>query len=208
MFFSVLLPFYMLVGRVARRMALVVAVICLLLIVSDRSTAENFLPVFMLGVLLAYNRELVTGWWGRLVPAGRVLVWIAAVGLLLEGLWGPGFDNQGGVGSMLQTAGCVVLVLLAMCSRPFAQGLDVRAVRWLGRRSFSLYLVHEPLIVSIAMLTGSWGLVLLIGLPGSLLLAEVFYRLVEYPSHRLSRAVRSVGAAGNQVLPSAGGTGP
>ena len=66
---------------------------------------------------------------------------------------------------------------------------QVRVVRWLGKISFSLYLVHEPIVVSMTLLVGPapFLLVLILALPASLLVAAAFYRLIEVPALRLSR---------------------
>lgn len=65
-----------------------------------------------------------------------------------------------------------------------------RPIEWIGTRSFSLYLVHEPLLVSLGFLLRitrlSWWFVLL-GLGACLAATEVFYRAVEVPSMRIGR---------------------
>jgi peptidoglycan/LPS O-acetylase OafA/YrhL len=69
---------------------------------------------------------------------------------------------------------------------------EANATQWLGTRSFSLYLVHEPIVVSIALLLGGRPnpfLMLALALPASLLGSDLFYRAVEGPSHRASQAV-------------------
>jgi peptidoglycan/LPS O-acetylase OafA/YrhL len=61
---------------------------------------------------------------------------------------------------------------------------------WLGKRSFSLYLVHEPIVVTVAYLLGgrpSLWMELGLAIPLSLLAAEVFGRFVEQPSLHLAR---------------------
>jgi len=54
-----------------------------------------------------------------------------------------------------------------------------------------LYLVHEPIVVSVAMATAASNplLVLAISAPVSLLVAAAFYRVVEYPAHLLSKKI-------------------
>ena len=61
-------------------------------------------------------------------------------------------------------------------------------LKWLGSRSFSLYLVHEPVVVSVATTLGTSNpiAVLLISLPLALAVAEGFFRLVESASPRLA----------------------
>lgn len=153
------------------------------------------LPLFALGCVLAAGRDrlaAVTARWGRGTWAA---VLVAAV-LLTTSYWlldlgGARADVPVAVVALtrvLQAAGAGLLVVAAL--GPLARPLSHRAVRWLGTRSFSLYLVHEPVVVAVGYLTG-WTspAVLLLTVPVSLLLAEAFFRAVERPSHRLSRAV-------------------
>ncbi|MCG7284901.1 acyltransferase [Cellulomonas sp. ACRRI] len=153
------------------------------------------LPLFALGCVLAAGRDrlaAVTARWGRGTWAGVLL---AAV-LLTTSYWlldlaGARADVPTAVVALtrvLQAAGAGLLVVAAL--GPLARPLSHPAVRWLGTRSFSLYLVHEPVVVAVGYLTG-WTspAVLLLTVPVSLLLAEAFFRAVERPSHRLSRTV-------------------
>jgi peptidoglycan/LPS O-acetylase OafA/YrhL len=67
---------------------------------------------------------------------------------------------------------------------------------WLGKISFSLYLVQAPVIATLAFGLGDrwWPLIAALGIPACLLAAWAFWAGVERPSHRLSRWVgRRVG---------------
>ena len=64
-------------------------------------------------------------------------------------------------------------------------------MRWAGSRSFSLYLVHEPIVVASAFALGgtaSVALLAAIAVPVSLVAADGFFRVAERPIHRWSRA--------------------
>jgi len=153
------------------------------------------LPLFALGCVLAAGRDRVaevTGRWGRAAWAGLLAVAV----LLTTSYWlldlgGDREDLPAAVVALtrvLQATGAGLLVVAAL--GPPARPLRHPAVRWLGTRSFSLYLVHEPVVVAVGYLTG-WTspAVLLPTVPVSLLLAEGFFRAVERPSHRLARGV-------------------
>lgn len=106
---------------------------------------------------------------------------------------------------VLQVAGAGRLILAALgcLDRPLRRP----AVQWLGTRSFSLYLVHEPVVVAVGYLTG-WTspAVLLLTVPVSLGLAEVVFRIVERPAHRLARRAGSMVERRDRVA--VGGTDP
>ena len=96
-----------------------------------------------------------------------------------------------GILGLTRILGALGLVAVALFWEPACRVLLLRPLQWLGSRSFSLYLVHYPVIVLIgaALLAGHPGPYMLLALVGALVAAEGFYRLIERPSHRLSRRV-------------------
>ena len=102
--------------------------------------------------------------------------------------------GKGVLGLLPTLVGVCLVVWLFGCTGAAGAFGTTGAMRWLGRRSFSLYLVHEPIVVTVAYLLGATrnaALVLVTGLPVSLLVAEVFGRVCEVPSHRLAQRVGS-----------------
>lgn len=188
--FSLLLPLYLWLGMRWRR-GLPVKVIALLVAMEVGEQTGHvwlrYLPIFAFGVLLAVERDRLRRLGCRLTRRGFVLVLVVAL-LLLDASW---LTRLGYYVVPAVVVGAVVLVALFVVW-PSAISLgEKRLVQWLGRISFSLYLVHEPIVVSVAFLlhtTNPW-LVVSISLPVSLLLAAGFYRAVELPAHRLSRTV-------------------
>jgi len=85
----------------------------------------------------------------------------------------------------------------------------VRMVSWLGRISFSLFLVHFPVLVLVGTLwarfgwaspaAGATGLLVAYGL--SLLVADLFHGFVERPAGRLGRGKPRAGADGRALRP-------
>ena len=97
-----------------------------------------------------------------------------------------------GILGLTRILGALGVVAVALFWEPACRFLMLKPLQWLGSRSFSLYLVHFPVLVIIGalLLTGrSSGLYTPIALAGALAAAEVFYRVVERPSHRLSQGV-------------------
>ncbi|HEX3373232.1 MAG TPA: acyltransferase [Edaphobacter sp.] len=87
-------------------------------------------------------------------------------------------------------AGAAALLVFAMNSRPFHTFLTTRPVHHLGQISYSLYLVHgTTLFVLIHTFLGrvSMSRLLLIYLFATLLIAEIFHRLIEHPAMLLGR---------------------
>jgi peptidoglycan/LPS O-acetylase OafA/YrhL len=205
--FSLALPAFVLLGAVARRWWPVKAVLLLAAVgvgAARGIPALEYLPMFGLGTLLAYEgsrlrpgpalRERLRPWHGWALLAVALLLLNASWTLLAVARHVPGgwLNALGGTARAAEVVGAVLVVALVARWDGLA-GLGRGPGRWLGQRSYSLYLVHEPLIVSTAFLLGAATpnpvLMLLIAVPGSLALAAVFHRYVEGPSHQLSRAV-------------------
>jgi peptidoglycan/LPS O-acetylase OafA/YrhL len=199
--FSLLLPLYLLGGRMAPRSLLIKTALLLVAIGTARALwigSAFFLLMFALGVVLAFHLSSMhrAATW---VSRGGRFAW-GGLGLLFVLLFtsrtmalgaGPLDDVQRGVLRGMQMGGVVLLVFLAL-HWPWLRALLQRpAVQWLGVRSFSLYLVHEPVVITIGVLVPGVGVLgwLVLGVPASLLLAHVFYRVVEAPAHRLSQCV-------------------
>ena len=214
LWFSLLLPAYLLVARsrpVSRypsapgrgRLIWPAAVVagCFVLVAAGLRTGApwlQFLPIFMLGVVLAYRRDEVRDFFEtqRRRRAWCLPVLLVAALLLATarytalGLFGPASPLVL-LASVASVAGAALIVVVVLAWPSLDALLQRRWCRYLGERSFSLYLVHMPILTALtsALGTDRFWLLFALGLAASLLVAELFYRLVERPAHRLSRRV-------------------
>ncbi|MGK9146612.1 acyltransferase [Plantibacter flavus] len=195
--FTLLLPIAVLLAVLLRRWAVPLAVLMSITMVLGRVAgldAAVYLPAFFIGTLIAVRLDELRDWaaarprrltWALLTTGSALLLvasWlsrpIVAPGSTLgQALWG------------VSGVGAAGLIVVAICSPLARRLLEVRPILWLGRVSFSLYLVHAPILASLAFAVGDerWWLVGVIGVPLSLVVAALFYRAVEHPSHRLAR---------------------
>jgi peptidoglycan/LPS O-acetylase OafA/YrhL len=203
MWFSLLLPVGVILAVATRRWTL--AWVALMLAVSTTgyllgSEPLMYLPAFGLGALLAANYESLqvrsarlsrirggSVLWGLIAAAGPVLLisyWM--VRPLLTAPW-----NE--LTLALRVPGAFLIVATVALWPPVQRMLSGRTLAWLGRISFSLYLVHFPIVVTFGQLFGPahwyWGA--LVSVPLSVLLAQLMYRWVELPAQTLA------GKAGN-----------
>ena len=147
----------------------------------------SYVIYFILGVLLAVHRSEVCAWLERAPLSTRALLW-ASVYLLFNARWltpwaSPFADIANGVGAVL-------LIAMVLTSPTAERFLTVRPALWLGAISYSLYLVHVPVLMAMVhVLEGPLPLVaILVLVPlASLVIAQAFHLLVEHPLTELGR---------------------
>lgn len=188
--FSLLLPLY--IAAVLRiRRTWVPALVGLFLVISAGNMMYTALPIYMamfgLGVLMAARRDVLEKWGRKLTFLGGAGLLVASIFLLCSRWLLPQLPL---VIAMASIGGALLLFVFIAWQPTIALGNN-SLVHWLGVRSFSLYLIHEPIIVSItfALRSSSPVQVALFAVPLSLLATEVFFRLVEQPSQRLAGVV-------------------
>jgi len=161
------------------------------------------------GIALAFAVERMpdAAWMrSRRAQAGTVLAGTLGLGLIVWAAVLP--DTHGPAtfpGALLLASGGSVLAILAgiLPGSPFGRALDVAPLRWLGDRSYGVYLWHWPVLVLITAAAGGsssdavartgWPLGVL-ALAVTLVAASLSYRFVEQPLRRFGfrRSLRAV----------------
>jgi peptidoglycan/LPS O-acetylase OafA/YrhL len=207
--FSVLLPLFVAIAIVTKRWwAIAIGVAFSIAIVGDFThiDALRYLPAFFVGTVMAVRLDAIREWSARRQKRPRARLWSAGLVtvslLLVIAAWlalpiAPSGSVAATLLGELALLGAAGLVLAAIGAPPMRRVLEFRGTQWLGRVSFSLYLVHVPIIATLAFLFGdaNWWLVALLTVPIALLVAWGFHHAVERPSHRLARATSRVVAA-------------
>jgi peptidoglycan/LPS O-acetylase OafA/YrhL len=204
MLFSLLLPALLVIPLLtAKRVGLAAAVAGAALLVvavgvSHQSWGQpsgflQYMPVFVLGTLFAFHHERFRRRDGS-HPRSFVTATtgVAAVGLLTVGYWteGRGMASASWPQEIGIVVGALLALWLALNSPALIRLFETRVGQWLGSRSFSLYLVHYPIVAALAFAYGGrphgW-LLLLTAVPAALVGAELFWRAVEHPATSLAR---------------------
>ena len=142
------------------------------------ATTAYYAPTFFGGILLAKYRTALP----ELIRQYGALLWGAAALFIAIGAFR---DPWFGVAAIL-------IVALVPNTPAVVRAFAWRPIRWLGRVSYSLYLVHLVILVGLFRTTGSPQLAALLVFPVSFAAAELFYRFIEVPSNALGKRLTPV----------------
>ncbi|MEU2204786.1 acyltransferase family protein [Microbacterium oleivorans] len=155
----------------------------------------------LLGVALAFLRPAERRGGVPAVVGGAAIAGVVALAFVTPG---DGIETFPG---LLVAASVLTVVAIAAAVRTgsrLGRALDVAPLRWIGERSFGIYLWHWPLVVILTVATTRSSPdvavpveVALLTLALTLVAAEVSFRFIEQPVRRLGfrASLRSVGRA-------------
>ncbi len=124
----------------------------------------------------------------RQIQAGAALGLLAAGLLVFQGHWSRDLFTQ----DLLVSLGSAMIVVAALAAGPLQRVLQWAPLLWLGRVSYSLYLVHVPLLFVAVILLHEYVplAVILVGVVlASLVVAWLFNDFVAEPSARLGKSL-------------------
>jgi peptidoglycan/LPS O-acetylase OafA/YrhL len=141
-----------------------------------------YAPLFVIGILMRHHfkalRQYLDRFSRRLTIAGGLAVMAGAAWLASH------WEEEKII------AGMVLIMLACVCVPDLGRAFSIKPLAWLGRISYSLYLVHLPVLGAVFHLfygKANNYLLALAVLVISLLMAETVYRLAEAPSIQLGR---------------------
>lgn len=164
----------------------------------DRSVLR-FLFLFAGGAALAHDRERYFAVLRAVGPGARIAVAVCSIGLL-------SFHHTDALGIPAMVGGLLLVAVIA-CEGPEMKWMDKGALLFLGQISYSLYLVHMPIILGCAHLSAGFiplPASLLIAVLTSLIVASAFWRWVEHPSILYGQRLGS-GSNGHRALAATAG---
>lgn len=190
--FSLLLPALLLLPFRSAAVKLALAVLCFVSLRYGQNHTTLELPPFVLGMLLAFEYKTIERV-GRVLHGrspGRRALKIAMCGVCVCALTADWWIPDSSVGPPLVALGACLAMLCALVVGSLRTLLQGAPMQWLGKRAFSLYLVHEPLVVALAFALHSHVTpvsFVLIASTASLALSALFYRFAEAPFHHIAR---------------------
>ena len=146
----------------------------------------RFVPYFVFGILLSKHSENIRSLIHR-VP-DRVCIALVAVPIIILAI------PHGGYLSLRRDAlydiGMPMLIVLALEAPSISALLNRTVPQWLGRISYSVYLIHTPVLTVIfhALIgRAPFWFIVVSGIATTLATATLMHRFVEVPSMRIGR---------------------
>lgn len=146
--FSILLPILMLVATRAHWL-LLVAVSLPMLVIEEETTLDflRFFLDFSFGIAIYCERENLSQLFERMPTPVRGLLLLTGIALLSSPVYfmlGTGAPVRSLV---LHCGGATIVVMCAVHIPAVRRFLSLPAVSWIGRISYSVYLIHAPVII-------------------------------------------------------------
>jgi peptidoglycan/LPS O-acetylase OafA/YrhL len=165
----------------------------------------HYAAFFLIGSLLAKHLHAISRWFARLTVFQASA--IAVVSLVLYGFSNASsiiqrFSIPGDLYDWGGAIGAAMLIVFAMNNRPFHSFLTRRTIHHLGQISYSLYLIHGTILfilIHTFLTRVPMGILLLIYLSVTLVVTEIFYRLIERPAMLLGRRLTTSRTPRNQI---------
>jgi peptidoglycan/LPS O-acetylase OafA/YrhL len=143
----------------------------------------QYLYLFSAGATLAFKASEIRILLDRQPPSVRASLWIATLIMVT-------FPANKHFGLFICGTAAIMLVALSFADTAVDAHLSKAIPKWLGRVSYSLYLLHVPVLLFVLhCFYGTAPLVVLLAavIAVSLALAELSYRFVEHPTITLGR---------------------
>jgi peptidoglycan/LPS O-acetylase OafA/YrhL len=180
----------------ATALSIVLMPICFVILGSAyRDIAASFADtgiyiwLFVAGAVLAANLQIARNLMASLSRPVWTAVWIASLALLMFAKGGDIYPLH--KAAKLLAAGMGAIAIVAMCTgeNRITRLLETPLPAWLGKVSYSLYLIHVPAMLTVFYLFPGAPYLLNAGISllCALAMAEVLYRRIEAPSMRIGR---------------------
>lgn len=157
----------------------------------------QYILMFLVGILLARHKDHLIARFTAFPRTASVPLLALALVLYLCTWFGWHQDRHRIEVVLLDsgiTAGAALAIIIALGSRTANRLLSWRPIAWLGKVSYSIYLMHTLVLLTVVHLLGRslpiWPL-LLACVPLTLLVSWGFYAWVEVPAIRLGRRLSS-----------------
>ena len=158
-------------------------------LVSTVASTIGYVWLFVAGTVIAAKLDRVRALMRDLAPAWSAILWFVGIGFLA-------FSESGVFASIQQTVfilatgfGAMIVTSLCTVENRVTSVLETAVPRWLGKVSYSLYLIHLPVLLAVFRLfaTNSFVQNAILSVALALVAAEIMHLTVEVPSMAAGR---------------------
>jgi peptidoglycan/LPS O-acetylase OafA/YrhL len=196
---SILFPLLaILILRIPVKLSLVLATVCFIIerVVGHLHPSLSFtvrtvgaISSFILGILIATHLEKIRTFYEHLKRPTRIAL---AILMMLFYFVGHFLEARFHFNGLLQLIGSAGIMIIALMSARVQTVLHNPAALFLGRISYSLYLVHIPVLLTLTALLATRvdkPVIFVVYITSAILAGTIFNKLVEEPFIALSRRV-------------------
>jgi peptidoglycan/LPS O-acetylase OafA/YrhL len=147
-----------------------------------------YILMFIVGILLAKNRDYLTEKFKSLTKTSRVMIFLFGTALYIY----SDVVSNPPIADWITTLGVSILIIISISSELLSKILLWRPFQFLGKISYSLYLYHLPILLSLVYLFFD-KVPLWIILGASVIITLTFsnmaWHLIEKPSIRIAKRI-------------------
>jgi peptidoglycan/LPS O-acetylase OafA/YrhL len=186
MIISFVLPFLI---YIALRVKLVINLLFLFLFFF---IGKDVVGVFYLGIIIAIYRKDIIDYLNMINNHFYTIIFYMIASVLYSSRFSLSFifSNQEKTTLLLSITGCAFFLVLALKKGLFSVILNTRFIQFLGKISYSLYLLHFPILLIVCSFTqANIYLIFPISLIITLILSYLSYYFIEMPFVRLGKKI-------------------
>jgi peptidoglycan/LPS O-acetylase OafA/YrhL len=188
MIISFVLPFFI---YIALRIKLIINLLFLFFLFF---IGKDTLGVFYIGIIMAIYRNDILDYVNSKNKRFYTIIFFIVASILYTSRFSLNFifGNHDKIILLLSILGCAFFLILAMKNGWFSSMLNTRLIQFFGKISYSLYLLHFPILLIVCSYTEpNVYLVFPISLIITLLLSYLSYEFIELPFIQLGKRIQS-----------------
>lgn len=188
---SLLLPLIILILNRSERFFLHALLVLATIFLGFSINALTYLPLFTVGAIAAKWLMPVRQ---KLLVIGKLqMLCILLFGIALYGNRGVFHIQSQYMKDLISGFGAVIVILLALSSIRFSQILSLKIFEFMGKTSYSFYLLHLPILLYVTSLlypsTGSIFICAIVTLVVAYPLSYLVFRFIELPANACGRTI-------------------
>lgn len=190
--FSLALPLVLLLKSCKLAWGISVQLLVISLGTFTNSAVLTYLPMFGIGAVIGINWDKL-GKFFLFIRSSKysvfglntALLLVAVILICAHWILQPVIhsDNLRSISIPVALIGIILLIGLSVHWKPLSQVFQSQIMIWLGAISFSLYLLHEPIVVFFAFASNSSITGICFSILVSLVASWLFYKFIEKPLH-------------------------